>query len=35
MHLPHPKLAAANWSTDDPDRVTAKAVIVAQVERLH
>ena len=35
MRLQHTKLAAANLSTDDPDRVTAKAVIVAEVERLH
>jgi hypothetical protein len=28
------KLAAANLSTDDPARVTAKTVIVAEVERL-
>jgi hypothetical protein len=31
----HTKLAAANLSTDSPDRVTAKATIVAEVERLH
>jgi hypothetical protein len=35
MRLQHTKLAAASLSTDDPDRVTAKAVIVAEVERLH
>jgi hypothetical protein len=35
MRLQHTKLAAANLSTDDPDRVTAKAAIVAEVERLH
>ncbi len=35
MRLHHTKLAAANLSTDDPDRVAAKAVIVAEVERLH
>ena len=35
MRLQHTKLAAANLSTDDPDRVTAKAMIVAEVERLH
>jgi hypothetical protein len=35
MRLQHTKLAAANLLTDDPDRVTAKAVIVAKVERLH
>ena len=35
MRLQHTKLAAANLSTDDPDRVTVKAVIVAEVERLH
>ena len=35
MRLQHTKLAAASMSTDDPDRVTAKAVIVAEVERLH
>jgi hypothetical protein len=34
MRLQHTKLAAASLSTDDPDRVTAKAVIVAEVERL-
>jgi hypothetical protein len=35
MRLQHTKLAAANLSTNDPDRVKAKAVIVAEVERLH
>jgi hypothetical protein len=35
MRLQHTKLAAANLSTDDPDRTTAKAAIVAEVERLH
>jgi hypothetical protein len=35
MRLQHNKLAAANLSTDGPDRVTAKAVIVAEVDRLH
>ena len=35
MRLQHTKLAAANVSTDDPDRATAKAAIVAEVERLH
>jgi hypothetical protein len=35
MRLQHTKLAAANLSTDDPARVAAKAVIVAEVERLH
>jgi hypothetical protein len=35
MRLQHTKLVAANLSTDNPDRVTAKAVIVAEVERLH
>jgi hypothetical protein len=35
MRLQHTKLAAASLSTDDPGRVTAKAVIVAEVERLH
>jgi hypothetical protein len=35
MRLQHTKLAAADLSTDDPDRMTAKAVIVAEVERLH
>ena len=35
MRLQHTKLAAANLSTDDPDRVTAKAVIVAEIECLH
>jgi hypothetical protein len=35
MRLQHTKLAAANLSNDGPDRVMAKAVIVAEVERLH
>lgn len=35
MRLQHTKLAAANLSIDDPGRVTAKATIVAEVERLH
>ena len=35
MRLQHTKLAAANLSTDDPDRIAAKAVVVAEVERLH
>jgi hypothetical protein len=35
MRLQHSKQAAANLSADEPDRVTAKAVIVAEVERLH
>src|SRR3954470_17345708 len=35
MRLQPTKLAAANLSTDAPDRVIAKAVIVAEVERLH
>ena len=35
MRLRHTKLAAANLPTDNPDRVKAKAVIVAEVERLH
>jgi hypothetical protein len=35
MRLQHMKLTAANLSTDCPDRVTAKAAIVAEVERLH
>jgi hypothetical protein len=35
MRLQHTKLAAANLSTDDPNRVMAKATIVAEVERLH
>jgi hypothetical protein len=33
--LQHTKLAAANLSTDNPERVAAKATIVAEVERLH
>ena len=35
MRLQHTKLAAVNLSTNDADRVTAKATIVAEVERLH
>jgi hypothetical protein len=35
MRLQHTKLAAASLSTDSPDRLTAKATIVAEVERLH
>jgi hypothetical protein len=35
MRLQHTKLTAANLSTDDPGRVTAKATIVDEVERLH
>jgi hypothetical protein len=35
MRLQHAKLAAANLSIDCADRVTAKAAIVAEVERLH
>jgi hypothetical protein len=35
MRLQHTKLTAGNLSTDNPDRVTAKATIVAEVERLH
>jgi len=35
MRLQHTKLAAANLSIDDPGRVKAKAMIVAEVERLH
>jgi hypothetical protein len=35
MRLQHTKLTAANLSTDSPSRVTAKAAIVAEVERLH
>jgi hypothetical protein len=35
MRLQHAKLAAANLSIDCADRVTAKATIVAEVERLH
>jgi hypothetical protein len=35
MRLQHTNLAAASLSTDDPGRVTAKATIVAEVERLH
>jgi hypothetical protein len=35
MRLQHTKLTAANLSTDNPARVTAKAAIVAEVDRLH
>jgi hypothetical protein len=35
MRLQHTKLSAANLPTDCPDRVTAKAAIIAEVERLH
>jgi hypothetical protein len=35
MRLEHTKLTAANLSTDEPDQVTAKATIIAEVERLH
>ena len=35
MRLQHAKQAASGLSTDQPDRVQAKAVIVAEVERLH
>jgi hypothetical protein len=35
MRLQHTKLAAANLSIDEPGRVKAKAMIVAEVERLH
>ncbi|MFL5285990.1 MAG: ISKra4 family transposase, partial [Rhodopila sp.] len=35
IRLQHTKLAAANLLTDDPNRVAAKVVIVAEVERLH
>jgi hypothetical protein len=35
VRLQHTKLAAANLSTDSPERVTAKAMIVAEVEHLH
>jgi hypothetical protein len=35
IRLQHTKLAAANLSTDSLERLTAKAVIVAEVERLH
>jgi len=35
MRLQHTKLTAGNLSTDNPDRVAAKATIVAEVERLH
>lgn len=34
MRLQHTKLAAANLSTDSPDRVMAKTVIVAEVDHL-
>jgi hypothetical protein len=34
MRLQHAKQVASGLSTDDPDRVQAKAVIVAEVERL-
>ena len=34
MRLQHTKVAAASLSTDDLDRVTAKATIVVEVERL-
>jgi hypothetical protein len=35
MRLQHTKLAAANLSTDSPDRMAAKATIATEVERLH
>jgi hypothetical protein len=35
MRLQHTKVAAANLSTDSPERVTAKTMIVGEVERLH
>ena len=35
MRLQHAKQAASGLSTDEPDRVQAKTVIVAEVERLH
>jgi hypothetical protein len=35
MRLHHTKLVAANLSTDSPDRMAAKAMIAAEVERLH
>jgi hypothetical protein len=35
MRMQHTKLAASNLSTDSPERATAKATIVAEVERLH
>jgi hypothetical protein len=35
MRLQHTKLAAGNLSPDDPHRLTAKATIIAEVERLH
>ena len=34
MRLQHAKQVASGLSSDDPDRVQAKAVIVAEVERL-
>jgi hypothetical protein len=35
MRLQHTKLAAVDLSADEPDRVTAKATIIAEVERLY
>jgi hypothetical protein len=35
MRLQHTKLTATNFSIDSPGRVTAKAMIVAELERLH
>jgi hypothetical protein len=35
MRLQHTKLAAANLSSDNPERVIAKAAIIAEVDRLH
>ena len=35
LRLQHTRLAAANLSTDNPDRMTAKATIIAEVDRLH
>jgi hypothetical protein len=35
MRLQHTKLTAANLLTDDVDRVTAKATLISEVERLH
>jgi hypothetical protein len=35
MRLQHAKQAASGLSTDRPDRIQAKAAIVAEVERLH
>jgi hypothetical protein len=35
MRLRHTKLTATNLSTDDPDRMAAKATIIAEVDRLH